>query len=92
MNTPIEQTAKDRKLKVREKVAKTAKKVLQADMYTALDMEASHPLYDWQDSSSEDETARRYGKNGLKIETYSYRMSEVLGVRIFEKEILSSSL
>lgn len=83
--------AKNVKDKEREKAVKKAKKTLQADMYSTLDM-ATQPLYDWQDSSSEDEEDKQYGGSGLKVDTYLYRMSDVVGVKIFEKEILSSTI
>lgn len=85
-------TAKDVKLKAREKAAKKAKKMLQADMLTTLDMEPSHPVYDWQDSSSEDEAEKQFGRSGLRVDSYDYKMSDIVGVRIFEKEVLSSAL
>jgi len=57
---------------------------------TAVDAGLVTP-YDWQDSS-DDEVEGMYGKNGLRIETLILRPCDVVGIRIFEKEILTGRL
>jgi hypothetical protein len=53
---------------------------------------ATPVLFDWQDSSDEDEPAS-IGKIGLKVETVEgIRFCDVSGVRIFEKDILAGRL
>lgn len=47
--------------------------------------------YDWQDSS-DDEVENMYGKHGLRLETLILRPCDVIGVKIFEKEILTGRL
>lgn len=91
-DTSKEADAKISNIKEREKAVKKAKKSLHANLLGTLDPEASHPIYDWEDSSSEDETEKQYGRSGLRLETYGCRVSDVVGVRIFEKGILSSTL
>jgi len=54
---------------------------------------ATPVLFEWQESSDEEENPGAIGKTGLKVETIEgIRFCDVGGVRIFEKDILAGRL
>lgn len=92
---PKLKSAKEIKARAREKAAKKAKEQLTTELFQTISTSVSSstptPDYEWQESS-EDEVENQYGRNGLRLETFLLRTCDVIGVKIFEKEVISNSL
>lgn len=54
---------------------------------------ASQPHFEWQDSTDDEAEPAIITKHGLKLETVEgFNFTDVVGVRIFEKDVISGRL